>query len=109
MEKPQRNDRSTAQRMTGMESLRVLKICLGKWAKLTGVEYMQWLADEADWDPGISADWENSIDEMVKEREDEQFELHAYKAPGSVYKHCECQDRDSWDPSLPFPWENKEK
>ena len=69
-------------RMTGMESLRVLKICLGRWAKLTEEDeviskYLQWLADEADWDAGIWADWCYSIEQMIKEREEYGGDYHA--------------------------------
>jgi hypothetical protein len=101
--KTQRNDHDLSQRMTGMESLRVLKLCLERWSKLSGNEYMTWLADEADCDPGIWSDWCNAISDMIKEREEKQFELHAYKVSGAVYHPCECQDKDSWTPAPQRP------
>lgn len=80
--------------MTGWESYKVLEKCLQRWHKLTGDEYIGWLSTELDIDTALMNDWANSIEEMVKERNEfgnKKLAVNMRDLP--VYRECGCWEK----------------
>lgn len=77
------------KKMTGLEAMRVMYHCLGGWAERTQNEYVIWLTENLERDPGLWQDFEMAIKEMLEEREESGCKYLAWHEPQYVYKKCE--------------------
>lgn len=81
------------KKMTGLEAMRVMYHCLGRWSEISQNEYAIWLTENLERDPALWGDFERSIKEMIEEREESGCEYLAWREPQYVYRSCEhCKE-----------------
>lgn len=84
--------------MTGMEAYRALRLLLGVWSEQLKDDpdnMMHWFAQCMEMNGRCLAEWEQSVKQMIEEREIVADKLHAYQfedGSGSL-KPCACCDK----------------